>query len=290
MRFLKNLLVKTIDVLFFVCIAISVFLNIAGKWQIGIFALSSPLAFLLLNTILIKLFKTTPGRMICGIEYCEKISWRKAFLLSTTYNTHQKNLCSRRPKPLKFILVSLLIPTLILFPYIVTNDTSNEINFSICKYLSKNDDWTEISSDEFGFVAAFPKEPLFKETVHKIPKTNKNIKFVEYYNEHDGIHYSLSFAKLLPKWTIFGSGAIFNEITKFASKKEGRVIKKAKSTHGKFPSLEYTREKGNGVATGKLVLVKNKLFKIEVTKTENNMTEVSPLEEKFINSFEPVIS
>ncbi|MBS0585715.1 MAG: hypothetical protein JSR76_05385 [Verrucomicrobia bacterium] len=153
-------------------------------------------------------------------------------------------------------------------------------------FSSEGETWTRISPDNLSFSILFPKDPAFREITRPVPKSNLTLHYQEY-SHKDKITYTIGCTQLPKSWTKWGSGLVFKGAFHFLYGDDAKVNRKKKTSHANFPALEYEITKGKEKITGKLVLVKETLYKVEISQKEALTEEEQAFAEKFFASFFP---
>ena len=290
-----------------------------------------PTLFIPFEAISIKLFRTTLGKIIFGLQYERKFTWKEAFgnalktgifiqplfipginlLYAFLYlrdikkkgywkgdNYSTFNVIQKKPKFLARSIIVSCAAILSLFcftPDFALNQVAKVVPIEKLNLIKRNaisfvspSNWVMISPEELTFTAFFPKDPKFREKEYPIPKSSQALHFKEYFYESN-INYSLAYVELPTKWTKWGANVVFKGCFKFLIPKGATVLHKNKSTYGSYPALEYEINHEGKKITGKLVMVKNTIYKMEIKfPSDHNKDEVD-LAEKFLNSFTPKV-
>lgn len=257
-----------------------------------IITLALPLLFVPIETFLIKCFKTTLGKFIFGLQYTETFTWKSAFLFSlkkALFLKTSSEVIQKKPKRLPHIIaitIATLFSLLSIFPDATLNQASKILPFECIQNLKiqRNggvncpDGWIKLGSQELPFSAFFPEEPKFEETKKPIPHSSTTLTYREYtHNE-----YSLGYVDLPSSWTKWGSHIVFKaSLQQILIRDKGSVTQKKKTLHDSFPALDYQIKRGDNITSGRLVLVGNTLYKLEVSNSPSKETS-----EIFFNTFQ----
>lgn len=289
-------------------------------------AVITPILFIPIETLLLKLFKTTLGKILFGYRYRDSLTLKDAFLISAKkgilteplflpiiniiyafiylreikkYKMKRWDEVSSNPLLQKFPKVfpySLIVAlTLFLSTICMVPEFAYEQFAKICNIERTSDSfdpsdplsstWTKISSETMAFSILFPKEPNYTETNYNVPSSDRVLVYKEYKHvEH--LEYSLSSVDLPRNWTKWGSGIVFKSSLKLMGN-IGTVKTNKKGTHKNFPSLDYELTQKDGKAFGRLVLVKDTLYRIEAKHPEAFSLEDKKVANHFFNSFIP---
>lgn len=143
--------------------------------------------------------------------------------------------------------------------------------------------WSQFKGENFS--AYFPKEPvsISKEIPLPTPSHSDVLPYQEYSHTHDKGKYEVSFTTLPSQWMKWSSGLILSGAVKLVMGKS-KIVHKHSATCYNFPAIEYEAESSNGHILGKLVLVEQKLYRVEVLYKEPEGKEEAI---RFIESFIP---
>jgi len=290
--------------------------------------ISLPVLFIPIEALLIKFFKTTLGKIVFGIRYSNRLSFKESFFIAAKkgilieplflpivnifylviylkelkkYKTKRwddistKTLIQKLPRRLPYSLIltlAVVISTICFIPDFTFNQIAKifhiekSIKYNAQEGLSfSRSDWVKVSSEELTFSVLFPKEPAYEEKKYDVPKSDRILTYKEY-THAENLQYSLGFVELPRSWTRWGSGIVFKSSIKLLAK-TGTIANKKKSTHMNFPSLEYEIKHAEGKAYGKLILVKNTLYRIETKHQSNPTDEEKEVARQFFKSFIP---
>lgn len=283
-----------------------------------------PLCFVPIETILIKLFRTTVGKALFGIYYKNSFTWKGAFFLSFRKSIYiqalfipllnalfalyflfenqngKKQRWNKEPFITKFpkayiylplLLIALLSSLIVATPEFVYNQASKVIPLEKLiqrpfNSFSDPADWVKIESAEKPFTVCFPKEPKIESSSHKASGTT--LIFQEYVAEGDTT-FSLGVLELPRKWTKWGSGLVLKGAIKVLEGK-GRIGQKKKTTYNGFPCYEYRMTRNNQSIIGIVFLVDQTLYTLELRQQEPIAPENVAIAEKFFHSFRPSVA
>lgn len=240
-----------------------------------------PLFFIPIETVLLKCFRTTLGKILFGLRYETDMTWKKALALAW----RSENLVQKRLKKLPYTLVIVLataLSALCIAPELPFKAKAGKEMFGGASKLD-TEKWTKVTPANNIFSALFPKEPEFKEQT--FPANSKNLLYSEY-SLNDGLTFSLGHMDLPKSWTKWGSKRVFQGCYKLVAK-QFSVQDKQSSSHDTFPAYEYKMSDANKQYLGKLVLVGNTLYRVEVSKAGGITNEDMPQAYAFFNSFHP---
>jgi hypothetical protein len=150
--------------------------------------------------------------------------------------------------------------------------------------------WVHFTSSEGDFTAEFPSRPSTQQKQLEIPQAKRTLDYQEVSTNHSHEStYSVSALELPKKWMIFSSNTILKgalsvliDNMSFGTK----LLDKQFTKHGPHPAIDYHINEQGKVSKGRLVLVGQKLFKVEFSAPEEALTEDAAI--KFIQSFQPL--
>ena len=148
-------------------------------------------------------------------------------------------------------------------------------------------DWTKISPKDSSFSVFFPNSPELNETVHDVPNSAKKLHVIEYVHTSNET-YRLTYTSIPSSWTFFGSSMVFKGAIKIVEEYgEGKVTEHKRCSHQRFPAIQYQGKGNNNYFKGKIILVKNTLYRIEVVSAKKPVGEQEEKIQKFFDSFYP---
>lgn len=136
----------------------------------------------------------------------------------------------------------------------------------------------------------FPGKPVVVEKKMPIPKTKDFLSISTVAYEHEGIEYNLTYTVLPKSWLKWSSGLLLKGAVKLVAAhiSHGKILKTSSQKYKQHPSIEFIFMKNNSYeSSGRLVLIEDTLYKIEVTYPESKYEEVQEHINLFIQSFEP---
>lgn len=254
-----------------------------------------PFLFIPIEAVLIKYFKTTLGKFIFGLKYDELFTWKSAFYLAyrrALLKRSPARIIRKKPKLFSHILavtVATLLSLLSIFPDATLEQASKVLPFECIQTLRVNRNggwdsppgWIKIGSGDLPFAAFFPKEPKLEETSKPIPHSTHVLVYKEYTLDQ----YSLGYVALPASWVKWGSNLVFKGVLQqVASHTKGSITQKKKTLHEQFPAMNYEIRRGSELSFGRLVLVGNTIYRLEVTptKTDEKPTATADM---FFNTF-----
>lgn len=238
-----------------------------------------PLLFAPIEALFYFLFKTTPGKWICGLSLPKRATFTDS--LKFAFKTPELVITKKHS-----IVQGLCIALVIISITAHFSPTSYKAEIeSIAKQELTIDNWIKVKGSDAKFSVLFPKKP--KLSKKKVPvEEHKTTLDVEEYTHESNVSYSLLATKLPRTWTLLGSKYLYKAMKKELIIRQGEVINAGFIKHGTHPAMEYLLQNHTGGQTkGVLVLVGKTLYKLEVEgKKDLNATELQE-SEAFITSF-----
>lgn len=289
-------------------------------------AIITPILFIPIETILLRLFRTTLGKILFGWRYPSRLSLKETFFISAkkgilieplflpiiniiysiiylreirTYRmkrwdeVSKETLIQKFPRVFPYSLIvgfTLLLGVTAAIPELVYEQVAKVCNIDQSEQALDpsnpySSNWIKITPEELAFSILFPKEPSYQEINYEVPQSDRVLTFKEY-KHVENLEYSLGYVELPRNWTKWGSGIVFKSSLKLLGK-VGTVKTRKKSTHRSFPALEYELTHKDGKSLGKLILVKNTLYRLETKYTASPSVEDEKVTQVFFNSFIP---
>ena len=150
--------------------------------------------------------------------------------------------------------------------------------------------WTPFTPKSRNFSIYFPKKPMEKTVNLSIPGSRDVLVYREFYLEHENNHrFSISYATLPERWIKWGHPLVLKGAFKLIIKNLGKVsvVGKSSNTFKTYPSLDYEHYAHENETAGTLILVKNVLYKVEMTYPLAKRGEAQEALIPFIQSFHP---
>jgi hypothetical protein len=326
MKQFHRLFARLLDYIWFFCL-ILFSLDTLGLGQsfyfIALFTL--PLFFAPVEAILLFLFKTTLGKALFSIFYDRRptfiesilISVKKSILIlplflplvnvffSIFYFKEWKKFPTKRfdfidgckiirKKPkhttrLFLVIIAIFISFASFMPTTFMSHAKQIGPYAdkgIGIFLPK--DWIEFTSKEKSFTAFFPEKPKFIEKDFPVPRSDEVLLYKEHADKSLTEKHSIGSLDLPVGWTAkWGPQTVLKGALYILS--DGRkIIKKEKSIHEEFPATLYEMRQKDHYILGKLVLVENTLFKLEVETDHSPTDQERILANSFFASFHPL--
>jgi len=152
--------------------------------------------------------------------------------------------------------------------------------------------WVHYTSSEGDFTADFPSKPKIEQKQLEIPQAKRTVDYQEVKSSHaNHVTYSVSAIELPKKFSFFGTGTILKGALSVLQENlhvKTKLISRKLTKHGEHPAIDFHLHKGTEDIKGRLVLVGQRLFKIEFIEPFD--IEAEEVGFAFINSFKPLLS
>jgi hypothetical protein len=284
-----------------------------------------PLLFSPVEALLLFLFKTTLGKALFGLFYDRRLSLMQSFSLSFKKGLiilplflpvinlfflfmYLKEWKQHPTKRFDIMSPARLVETkqrvlrrifLFALAFLVSFASFMPTTFishakQIGPYADKGigifrpGDWIEFTSKEKSFTALFPDKPKFIEKDFPVPRTDEVLTYKEHTDKGPTNKHSVGSLELPTDWTTkWGPQTVLKGALYILS--DGRkIIKKEKAEHENFPATLYEMRQKDHYILGKLVLVENTLFKLEVESDHPPTEEERMLANSFFTAFHPL--
>ncbi|MBP9841020.1 MAG: RDD family protein [Simkaniaceae bacterium] len=156
-------------------------------------------------------------------------------------------------------------------------------------HLAENLRWKKFTAPQGDFTINFPKLPKEESRKLPIPNSKNTLPYTEFQCTHtSGTNYSISYTILPSKWLKYSSSLVLKGSLRFINKHIGKseIVSKRVHRFKSLPALDYTLFNGEVEQRGKLILIGNTLYKIEVTYRPSQKESVEKTLNAFLNSFE----
>jgi hypothetical protein len=147
--------------------------------------------------------------------------------------------------------------------------------------------WERVSPLGTRFAISFPSSPEQLEKQLPVPN-GRPLNYQELVAEVRGANYSVSYLDFPRKWKLIGNHTLLRKSLEMLMIHEGQnrqLLSQHSVTHRGYPALDYITKEGNRLIHGRLVIVGNTLFKINVNHPEDS----DAAQESFVASFDPVV-
>lgn len=148
--------------------------------------------------------------------------------------------------------------------------------------------WERVSPIGTRFAISFPSSPEQLDKQLNVPNGGRPLNYQELVADVRGSNYSVSYLDFPRKWKIIGNHTLLRKSLEMLMAHEGQNRQLASQhfvTHRGYPALDYVAHDGNREIHGRLVVVGNTLFKINV----NHANGSDAAQESFVASFDPIV-
>lgn len=148
--------------------------------------------------------------------------------------------------------------------------------YSSWKQAENSENWRPFASDG-KFKVNFPVDP--EHFSKEVDVLEKKLVYHEYKSRlGDDLSYVVSYLEIPRKWTLARSSTLLDGALDVILKQEegAELVSKDMSRHKKFPAMDFLYKKGDDIVEGKLVLCRNVIFKISLSKPFAKSEELSP--------------
>ena len=148
--------------------------------------------------------------------------------------------------------------------------------------------WERVSPIGSRFAVSFPTSPQQLDKQLRVPGGGRPMHYQELVAEVRGANYSVSYLDFPRKWKLIGSHSLMRKSLDLLMAHEGkdRLLTSQKFvTHRGYPALDYVAKEGDREIHGRLVVVGNTLFKIDV----NHSNGMDAAQDSFVASFDPIV-
>ena len=224
--------------------------------------ISTPFLWLLIETILLKTCRTTPGKALLGIRAAQKPTLKKSFILSLLPFSLSEEYTVKTKGSLRIILSLLLITTFTASPFIY--DRLSQKPALTVEVADGYESWTALPGDLF--TAYFPAKPENADNVIATPDGYEDLQVTEYKAIQDDIEYSLAYAAVPSEFLKYSNSMILKHTMKaMANQMEDTSITyRDYSQHGQHKAVDYVLNSKGKTITGRMLMVKNRMYRLEV--------------------------
>lgn len=204
----------------------------------------------------------------------------------------------KKKRSLRTLLGSALVALFSLF-FIAEHDVKEVVTSTEASFFSKDraflkssgsTNWTNYEDPEGAYAIQFPGTPEAESTQLAIPRSKEKLPFHTIQFDKEGVEYSLNYTTLPKNWLKWKPSLLLKGALKVLSShlSQGKILKKTAKSYNSYPSLEFMLAKKNNLkCSGRLVLVDNVLYKIDMTYPEELEEEIQEELNTFLESFEP---
>lgn len=171
------------------------------------------------------------------------------------------------------------------------NDYDAPSEEMVSQYLEK--EWHKVSSKPPGNCSAlFPQKPKHSTRDFPIPGGKKSLSLFEYCCKHPKqktISFTLSHTQLPKSWVKWGSGLVLKHALKYVSMyllESPKIATKQLTRQSNYKALNYQLQKGGTHYQGKLILIKDTLYRLEASYTKKPSNEQKFEIQGFLNSID----
>jgi len=280
----------------------------------------TPILFAPIEALFLSQFRTTVGKYFFSLQLTQKISltkalkvsFKKAMLIlpllfaplnlafawfylreSEEHKTRRWSnfgdaelVYNRRSRRIRSLLVALMFVGM---SYSFTPTWIKTEILQISKQELDLNEWVEVKDKKLNFSVYFPSEPKKEEKAVEVEEHNTTLDVTQYtHTESRKIAYKLQSSKIPSSWTLLGSNYLFKALSGPLEKHQGKIVKKQMLKHGgSLPAMSYLLNTTEGGQTsGRMILVKKTIYKLEVTSKSKLSKEEIELANNFINSFD----
>lgn len=202
----------------------------------------------------------------------------------------------KKKRSLRTLLSSLLMFIFSLF-FVAEYEVREVITSSNQEFFSSNlfkkENWQTYADPKGDYTLEFPGLPEVSETKIAIPKSKDHLPFytINYFTDAKDIEYNLTYATLPDSWLKWNSALLLRGALKVIASHisdNAKVLKKHTKRYKNHPAVEFVmQKKNNQECAGRLVLIGNVLYKIEVIYPKEKQAEVKDQLNAFLESFNP---
>jgi len=281
-------------VLIVICIFTTPWIFKNGFYELVPVAVALLISFFM-EALGLKLFGTTLGKSLLGLrvfdEKGQKLPYKEA-LKYAFFNVETAKIFVKKRAPFRrfiAVIVAALLASSVYIGYEAKDFYDMKSNAMFAEKLS-DAERTPWHPFDGSFKAEFPSKPTGMTDNLPVPGSSDTIAYEEASAKSpDGeITFNASYIVLKKSWTRWPKGLVLKTGLKlFAKNTGGKIHNTSSRNYMKYPALEYLIKRGKEHSAGRLVLVKQKLYKIEVTYPESKSAEVNEAIDRFLLSFEP---
>ncbi len=202
---------------------------------------------------------------------------------------------SKKRKTLRTLLGSLLVGFFSLF-FIAEYQmrevaTSSSQTFFSNSLFTKGANWTPYHDPEGSYSIEFPGTPETSSTQLAIPNSKDKLPFhaISYSSNQDGVEYSLNYTVLPRSWLKWKASLLLRGALKIITTQmsQAKILKKSSQIYHNYPALEFVLKKKNDLeCSGRLILIDNVLYKLEVTYPKEKEESIQQDMAIFLQSFD----
>ncbi|MCH9613739.1 MAG: hypothetical protein SP1CHLAM54_07480 [Chlamydiia bacterium] len=147
--------------------------------------------------------------------------------------------------------------------------------------------WKGFKDPKGGFTIEFPEKPKEDNSELAVPNSSLPLTEVKCSPNKD-IHYSVMYTTLPSKWLRYSPSLVLKGSLKYISKHmKTRIVEKSVKKFKNRPALDYVFFDGKLEIAGKLILIGDTLYKVEVKYPYAERANIKESLDKFLSSFNP---
>ncbi len=243
------------------------------------FGLALPFLWAPIEAVLLKKFKTTPGKKLFGITF-PSLSWRESF--KGVFFIGKRPSPTFRPITFWRYIIALMVAcfagsSLFYGKYISEAPVHYEQRVA-------GHGWIQYTPEDGRFSVNFPKKPETVSTKVEVPNETP-IDLNEFKAEKDA-SFSVSYLDLPKKWKIFSSNTLLKGAMKVIHEHMPgtELLDKKIVKHKNYPAMDFKMKEGANEIEGRIILVGNTLYRLMVIYYPD--TPRAHQHEAFVDSFD----
>jgi hypothetical protein len=233
--------------------------------------------YLLIEMISSKLFKKTLGEGIFSLERTipELVSTRSTLIYKPRIARYKR------------WISLILIASFSVLPF-YTDQIVDRFGNSVTGFSASNLSWIPYSPADQDWSIEFPTKPSFQEKNLKVPGRDK-LKLSEIISEEELLSYSVLSTKIPENLLRWGPNLVMKGALKiFADNMaSSKTLYKKAAKYKNHPCLQYGIQQGNDMVVGRLVMIEDTLYKLEVNLPRDAVETEQEKLDKFFSSFVP---
>jgi hypothetical protein len=277
-QFLKLIVARAVNYAFWLLVLTLVedqtSLYISNLWL----WLLAPIMMVIFGTLSARYFKTTVGFALMRIKMKPPVNFKEALIAALPW-TKPKNLDYSQTIPSwRYFIASLIGASALVLQY---NDPV--YGFSSSGNL-QNSSWVQYTHEQKGFSIYFPDDPK-EENKPLTPSGDTGLEYTEMSSKEKKGTYSVSFLKMPKKWGLAGDNTILKVSLDLIAKNtpNAQIVDRKMTTYQGLKAIDYTIKVDNKEMTGRLLVHKNTLYKLNIEYPEGASNKV--LKDDFLSSF-----
>ena len=266
-----------------------------------------PFLWIFIEALFLKLFNTTPGKALLGLKFKEKFTLKKAF--SRSIKTWAQVMgCGLPPFSLICPLVAIStckkddelttdskgLGRIVLTAALIGAFCSSSLIWdrlhprptsALTINSEKYEGWIALDGDKF--TAYFPLKATTEDGTLALPEDYDDLPLTEHSAEKDDIRYSIAYTTMPKAWLKYSESMILKYSVKYMAREmdDTTIKSRAYAQHGPLKAVDYVLNSKGKQVTGRMLLIKDRLYKIEVIHTPT--AEITEQTNLFVQSFMP---